>query len=168
MNKYTKSLAALILGVAAATTAVGVAEAHWFDGHGGRCGGYAGAEAPSPEAQKMMQDAYTSMAPKMLELRAKRDELTAKIYSGADQASIDALTREMNALQAKVNEERVKYQQQFAKAGVPMHASGRCMFGPGMGSPRAGGPGMDGHMGRGFGHMGGMRGHGPAMPPADR
>lgn len=169
MNKYTKTVAALVLGIAATATVASVADANWFDGHRGRCGGYMATEDPSPELQKMMEDAYNRMAPMLLEVRAKRDELTAKIYGGGDQASIDALTKQVNELQAKVNTEHVKIEQQMAKAGLPMNASGRCMFGPGprgmMGGMHGMGPGHKG-MGSGMkGMHGGMHGggHGPAM-----
>ena len=82
-----------------------------------------------------------------MELRAKQDELTAKIYSGADAKTIDALSKYINSLQARLTEARVAMQQQFAKAGVPIHAAGRgcnCLFAGG-GMHRAhGGPCMPG------------------------
>ncbi|MDL2266589.1 hypothetical protein LJC46_01190 [Desulfovibrio sp. OttesenSCG-928-G15] len=158
MNKYTKIAAALVLTVAATGAGAGIANAQW--GHGGPCG-FMNNEPPSPEMQQMISDAYQKIAPKLLELRAKRDELTAKIYEGADQATIDGLKRKVDELQSVLNSEHVKLQQQFAKAGMPLHMGGRCMMGF---DHRGMGPGPKGMMG---GHRG-MHGfgHGPAMPPA--
>lgn len=149
MNKYNKSFLAMVLGLVTVVGAAGVAGARWGGPHHGGCGygyGYGAVQPPSPEAQKLMESAYNSIAPLMMELRAKQDELTAKIYGGADEKTIDALSKEVSRLQAQVTDARVKMQQQFVKAGVPMHAGG-CMFGPG--------PGMGMH-----------RGYGPGYQPA--
>lgn len=154
MKKYNKSLMALAIGLVAVMGTAGVASARWGGhggwGHGGGhgCGyGYGMAQPPSPEAQKMMEQAYTQVAPKMLELRAKQEELTAKIYGGGDEKTIGELTRQVERLYTEVTEAQVKMQQQFAKSGIPMHHGGGYHYG--------GGPGW---------HRG-MMGPGPAVPP---
>lgn len=148
--QYKTPFLALLLGLATVVGSAGLAEAR-PGGHGGY-GGYHGGgyhngygSQVTPEAQKMMENAYNAAAPKIMELRAKQAELTAKIYGGADQKTIDALTQEVGRLQAEVMAERVKTQQQFAKAGIPIQHGGACGFGSG---------------------MRGMRGHGYHVPPA--
>lgn len=136
MKKYNKPLLALLIGTMTVIGAAGVAGARW-GGHGGGCGyGYNGGNAPSkqitPEMQQMMEKAYNTIAPMQMELRAKQTELTAKIYGGADDATIQALTKEVDRLQSRVTEARVTMQKEFAKAGMPLHQGGGCMSG-GMG-----------------------------------
>lgn len=141
---------AALISAMAVTGAAGVAEARWggHGGHGGphHRGGYAAQEL-SPETQQMMEKAYNDMAPMIMELRAKQAELTAKIYGGADDKTVQALTTEVNALQARVNEARVRTQREFSRAGVPLHQGSGCWFG-----------------GRGM-HRGGMYGDGPCYGP---
>lgn len=147
MNKYNKSFLALTLGLITILGAVGVASARWGGPHHGGGGyGCGTMQAPSPEAQKLMESSYNTIAPLLMELRAKQDELTAKIYSGADAKTVDTLSKDINSLQAKVTEARVAMQQQFAKAGVPIHAAGRgnCLFADGGMHRMHGGPCMPG------------------------
>jgi hypothetical protein len=101
-------------------------------GHGGRggCGGYGpggyggGYYGPgaaiNPEAQKIVEKAYLDSAPLFLELRAKKEELAAKIYSGADDATVDNLNRQVLDLQSRLNNSRVAMHKALAKAGVPL------------------------------------------------
>lgn len=80
----------------------------------------------------MMEKAYNEIAPLQMELRAKQDELTAKIYGGADEKTVQDVSKQVIALQTRLTEARVKMQQQFAKAGLPLRQSGCPMMG-GMG-----------------------------------
>lgn len=122
MNKYSKSFLALTLSLATLIGAAGMADARWG---GPGCGPMS---APTPEARQMMENAFNAMAPLIMELRAKQDELTAKIYGGADAKTIEALSKEVISLQTRVTEGRVAMQQQFAKAGIPMQfGQGGCM-----------------------------------------
>ena len=160
MNMKNSSLAALLISAMAITGAAGVANAR-MGGHGGpHQGAYAGAQI-SPEMQQSMEKAYNTIAPLQLELRAKQAELTAKIYSGADDKTIQDLSKEVNALQAKVTDARVKMQKDFAKAGIPMNHAFGCMNG----GPEFGMNKGQGMMHGGF-HRGMGMGHGPAMPPS--
>ena len=130
MNKYNKSFLALTLGLITIIGAASAASARWGGphhggGHGYGCGSM---QAPSPEAQKLMEDSYNAMAPLVMELRAKQDELTAKIYGGSDEATINSLSKDVNRLHDQVTQARVSMQQKFAKAGIPMYQAGRgCM-----------------------------------------
>jgi hypothetical protein len=143
MTGLHKSLLALIVGGVALAGAAGIADArpgghHPYAGGAGPCGG---AWQVTPEMSRMMEKTYNDMAPLLLELRAKEDELTAKIYGGADEKVIKELTEAVGRLQARVTEVRVNMQKQFAKAGVPLRGGLGCADG--------------------YGHMGGGRhGHG--------
>jgi hypothetical protein len=87
----------------------------------------------TPEAQKEIVAAYDTMIPLIMELRAKQDEFTAKLYSGADNKTIEALGKEIARLQARVTESQLALQQQLARSGVPLHhvAGGGMMGGGG-------------------------------------
>lgn len=155
MKRYNKPLLALLVGALSMAGAAGLAQA--------RPGGHYGAGGPcyqaaqvTPEMQQMMEKAYNDIAPLIMELRAKQDELTARIYGGADDKTIKDLTDSVVRLQGRVTEARAALQKQFVKSGVPLHAAGCLGFAPGM---RGGCPGMagaGGMMGHGFGP--GMRG----------
>lgn len=175
MKQYNKPLLALLIGAMTIVGAAGVAEARMgMGGHGGFHHGGAYAEL-TPEMQQMMEKAYNDIAPLQLELRAKQQELTAKIYGGADDKAVQQLSAEISALQKRVTDARVKMQQDFAKAGVPMQYG--CPMGGGRGfhgGGPMGGKGFHGPMGfhGGMGGYGGcpgmgMMGPGPAMPGAD-
>ena len=172
MKQYNKPLLALLIGAMTIVGAAGVAEAR-MGGHGGKPFHHGGAYAElTPEMHQMMEKAYNDIAPLQLELRAKQQELTAKIYGGADDKAIQQLSAEVSALQKRVTDARVRMQQDFAKAGIPMQYG--CPMGGGKGFHGfMGGKGFHGPMGdRGFhGPMGGcpgfMTGPGPALPQAD-
>lgn len=110
----------------------------------------------SPEVRETYQKAHASMAPMFLELQAKKQELAAKIYGGADDATVKQLVSEVNALQTKLTEAGAALQQDLVKAGVPMHPGMmQCsVFGSGFHGAKGG------YYGRGgYGHGGG-HGHG--------
>lgn len=169
MKNYNKPILALLIGAMTVMSAAGFAEARMGMHGGGHAMPYYGGamgEGITPEMRQMMEKAYNQMAPLQLELRAKQQELTAKIYGGADDKSVQQVADEVTTLQKRLTEARVKMQQDFAKAGIPMHGGG-CMFGNGpMGGPGKMGHGMGGHgmMGHGMGGHGMMgQGNGPAM-----
>lgn len=171
MKKYNKALIALLVAAMGIAGVAGVASARgWHGSHGGGCngqGGYGpgyghggghgygygpgGTMNLSPEVRGMMEKSYTETAPLFMELRAKQTELTAKIYGGADDKTVQDLSRQVNDLQTRLNDARVRTQQQLAKAGVPLNGVAPC---PGMG-----GMGFHGRMHNGFGYHGG--GYGP-------
>lgn len=177
MKQYNKPLLALLIGAMTIVGAAGIAEAR-MGGHGGKPFHHGGAYAElTPEMHQMMEKAYNDIAPLQLELRAKQQELTAKIYGGADDKTVQQLSAEISALQKRVTDARVKMQQDFAKAGIPMQygcpmGGGRGFHGGPMGGKGFHGPmgfhgGMGGHGGGCPGMGGMMTGPGPAMPDAD-
>ncbi len=99
----------------------------------------------SPEAQAAMQKHWNIVGPLRQELFAKQTELDAKIASGADEASIQNIVKQVNELSAKLNEAQVKMRQQMAKdgmayAGPMMHGAGQMGgmgYGHGMGNGHA-------------------------------
>lgn len=152
MQRYNKTLLALLVSGMTVMGAASFAEARPNQP------GYRHAEA-TPEMHQMMEKAYNDIAPLQLELRAKQQELTAKIYGGADDKVVQQLSSEVNALQKRLTDARVKMQQDFAKAGIPMQF-GCGMMGDGMMGGRGftgGCPGFGGHgRGHGYGFGGGM------------
>ena len=137
MSKVNKSVLALALSLITIMSVAGVANARWGGPMGGGPCGYAysqdAAQTLSPEAQKIMESAHDKMAPLVLELRAKQDEFTSKLYSGADSKTMDALSKDIARLQTQVTEARLALQQQLAQAGVPLrHVAGGGMMGGGM------------------------------------
>lgn len=161
MKKYNKSLLALLLGAMTVVGGAGVASAR-MGMHGGPHHGAYAASQVTPEMRQMMEKAYDAIAPLQLELRAKQQELTAKIYGGADDKTIQELSGQVTSLQTRLTESRIRMQRDFAKAGVPMFMGGCPMGGPGM----HGGPGMTGMHG-GMMH-GGMGALGPCPGYLDR
>jgi|GEM_PF-2836701 len=146
MSKVNKSVLALALGLITIMGVAGAASARWGGPMGGGPCGYGynqdAAQALSPEAQKIMESAYDKMAPLVMELRAKQDEFTAKLYSGADSKTMDALGKDITRLQTQVTEARLALQQQLAQAGVPLrYAAGGCMMAGGMMGGGMRGPG---------------------------
>ena len=116
--------------------------------------------APEKHAtmQKLHADFATATADLKKQVFAKESELNAILYGEkADDKKVEALTSEINALNAKIYAEQVKMHKQMAKEGiVPMGGKGM-MDGKGMmggkGCPMMGGKGMGG----GMGMMGGMQ-----------
>lgn len=161
MKQYNKPLLALLIGAMTVMGAASYADAR--PDHAGKPFHHGGRYADlTPEMHQMMEKAYNDIAPLQLELRAKQQEMTAKIYGGADDKTVQQLSSEVSALQKRLTDARVKMQQDFAKAGVPMR----------YGCPMGGAKGFHGPMGRGgcpgFGHGHGYGfGPGPALPEGD-
>lgn len=132
MKKLSKPLSLFLLGAMFLVGGAGLASARG----GGHFGGYHGqryTDNLTPETREALDKAHAALAPIHMELRAKQSELTAKIYSGADDKTIQQLSQEIGALQVKLTEGRIAVQKQLVKAGVPLH-SGGCFMG-GMGGP---------------------------------
>ena len=175
MRKHNKLLFILavasltLLGSAALSSARG-------DGPGG-CSGYEAMKDLSPEVRDSIRKAHEALTPVFVQYWAKQAELSAKIYSGADDKTIQDIAKEVERLHSQLLEGRIGLQKQMAKAGLPMRAfhggmkggmmgghGGMMgeMMGDGMECPGMGG--MGGHGGKG-GH-GGMMGS-PDAPGAD-
>lgn len=130
MKKISKPLFLFLLGAMFLAGGAGLAGARG----GGHFGGYHGQrnmDTLTPETREALDKAHAALAPVYMELQAKQAVLTAKIYSGADDKTVQELSREIGALQAKLTEGRIAVQKQLAKAGVPLHSDGYLMGGPG-------------------------------------
>lgn len=168
MKKQNKILVALLAAAIGVAGLAGVAAArggcygggHWGGHYGG--GYYGGGMNMAPETREIVQKFHTSMGPLYMELQAKRQELTAKTYSGADENSLKGLVSEVNALQNRLNEAGADMHKQLAKAGVTLN--GGMMNCPVMGGAFHG----QGYGGRGFHggpRHGGMGFHGAGGCP---
>lgn len=134
MKKVRIVLMALALCAVGVFGATGMANAQ----PGMHGGGYPYYSNMSPETQAAMQKHWNTVDPLRQQLFAKQAELDAKIASGASDAEISSVTKEINNLSAKLTEAQVQMQREMAKQGMP----------------------YGGHMG-GYGHRGGMGyGHG--------
>lgn len=146
MKTYRNALAT-ILTLAFVIAFVGLASAQ------GMMGGM-GNMTPEKHAtmQKMHEDFATATADLKKQVFAKESELNAILYGEkVDDKKVEALTSEINALNAKIYAEQVKMHKQMAKEGiVPMGGKGMM---DGKGCPMMGGKGMGG----GMGMMGGMQ-----------
>lgn len=146
MKTYRNALAT-ILTLAFVIAFVGLASAQ------GMMGGM-GNMTPEKHAtmQKMHADFATATADLKKQVFAKESELNAILYGEkVDDKKVEALTSEINALNAKIYAEQVKMHKQMAKEGiVPMGGKGMM---DGKGCPMMGGKGMGG----GMGMMGGMQ-----------
>jgi len=114
------------------------------------------------KVDKLRQEQWTAMNALREKLSAKRSELLAARRAG-DQAKVDAVTKDINALYAEMAQKREEHWAEMAEIvgkDVPGPGYGRG-FGPGYG------PGFGPGMGRGFGPgMGrgmGMMGYGPGF-----
>jgi hypothetical protein len=116
------------VGVFGATGTAGA----WAGMHGG---GHPYRSAMSPEAQAVMQKHMEAAAPLRQQLFAKQAELDAKIASGAGDAEVGSVTKEINRLSAELNEAQVQMRRETAGPGMPYGGA------------------------EGYGHRGGM-GHG--------
>ena len=150
MKTYRNAIAT-ILTLAFVTAFAGLASAQgMMDGMGNM----------TPEKHATMQKLHADFATATADLKkqvfAKESELNAELYGEkVDDKKVEALTSEINALNAKIYAEQVKMHKQMAKEGiVPM--GGKGMMG-GKGCPMMGGKGMGGEMGGGMGMMGGMQ-----------
>ena len=164
MKNYSKSLMALVIGSMVLVGAAGVASARGGcgGGEGGRGGHGMYGDAMkdlSPEVRDSIRKAHDALTPLAVQYKAKRAELSAKIYSGADDKTIQDLSKEVERLHSQLLEGRVGLQKQMAKAGLPMGGHGGMMGGGMMGGNMMGGN-MMGHNGGGMRHGGGMMGCG--------
>ena len=167
MKRYSKSLMVLVIASLAIVGAAGAASARggcggYGGGHGGGYGGGYGEAMRnlSPEVRDSLRKAHDAIVPLAVQYRAKHAELSAKIYSGADDKTIQDLTKEVERMHSQLLEARLGLQKQMAKAGLPMRGmmGGDCLggFGGGMGGCGGMGGGMMG--GHGWGHRGGPGG----------
>ncbi len=153
MKNCHKKLLVLLAGVLL-VTASATAFAHGWRGHWGGQGDCYNTQytnAMTPEIKSILEKSHAAIAPLYAELRSKQAELTTKIYSGADDKSLQALTQDITSLQSRLTEARVSLQKQLAKAGVNLgDGLGGCpAFQGGMGS---------GYHGGGFGYHSGPGG----------
>jgi len=107
----------------------------------------------SPEkqaaAQKIYADFNTKTATMRQQLTAKQYELNAQLYNATpDDRKVQALTKDIADLNAKVFEAQVALQNQLTKEGIPA-MSGMGMMG-GMSCPMMGGSMGMGGMGMGY------------------
>lgn len=145
--KTNRNVIATVLTLAFITAFAGFASAQ---GHG-MMGGMGGM---TPEKQATMQklhaDFNAATADLNKQLFAKESELNAALYADkTDDKKIDALTKEIGELNAKIYAERIKMHKAMAKEGIV----------PGMGQGMMGGKGGCQMMGGGMQH-GGMMGGG--------
>ncbi|MDR0239144.1 MAG: periplasmic heavy metal sensor [Deltaproteobacteria bacterium] len=152
---FSLALAAM-LGLAAAALAAEPQEA------GQAATGYhgAGMMSLSPEKQaivkKLHEDFYNSTKATRQELISKRHELDAQLYSAKpDENRIQALTKEISDLRAKLYNARISLKGKLIKEGIMLEHRG-----PGMGR----GTGYGHGMGRGTGHDGMGKGRGGMRP----
>lgn len=148
--KTNRNVIATFLTLAFITAFAGFASAQ---GHG-MMGGM-GNTTPEKQAtmQKLHADFNTATADLHKQLFAKEAELDAALYADKpDEKKIDALTKEINDLNAKIYAEKVKMHKAMAKEGIV----------PGKGQGMMGGKGGCQMMGGGMGGMqhGGMMGGG--------
>jgi len=124
--------------------------------------GHMGAITPEKQAtmQKLHEEYYTATADLQKQLFAKNAELDAQLYGDkTDDAKVEALTAEINALNAKIFTERIKLNKAMAKEGImPMGGRGMMNNCPNAGGGMMGGKGM---------HRGMMHGMQYDRPDAD-
>jgi zinc resistance-associated protein len=100
-------------------------------------------------AQKIYADFNTKTATMRQQLAAKQYELNAQLYSATpDDKKVQALTKDISDLNAKLFEAQVALQNQLTKEGIPA-MSGMGMMG-GMNCPMMGGSMGMGGMGMGY------------------
>ena len=136
------------LAILALTSSLALARGGMGGGQGGQggCPGMGGGWGQlSPEKQAAFQKLHDAFATKTAQLRAdlgvKMAELNAlSVAATPDQAKIDAVTKQIGDLQAKLLSERTQFRIQVSKEVGPGVAGGGC---PGMGG------GMGGYHGGG-------------------
>jgi len=132
-----------VLGFAGLASAQG----HMMGGQGmGMMGGNMMGLTPEKQAaaQKIYADHNAATVQLKQQLFAKQSELNAQLYGGAtDDKKVQALTKEIGDLNAKLFEAQVTLKRQLTKEGIP------AMGGMGMGSCGMMGGGMGG-MGMGM------------------
>lgn len=133
-----------VLGFAGLASAQG----HMMGGQGmGMTGGNMMGLTPEKQAaaQKIYADHNAATVQLKQQLFAKQSELNAQLYGGAtDDKKVQALTKEISDLNAKLFESQVNLKRQLAKEGIP--ATG----GMGMGMGGMGCGMMNGGMGMGM------------------
>jgi len=125
MNTFNFRTLSLSLALAAM---LGLSGAAMAGPHGG------GMMNLSPEKQeivkKLHEDFYNSTKPIRQELIAKRHELDAQLYNAnPDEKKIEALTKEISDLRAKLYSARVTLKGKLIKEGITLERGGD---GPGM------------------------------------
>ena len=158
--KTYRNIVGTALTLAFITAFAGFASAQ---GHG-MMGGM-GAMTPEHQAtmQKLHADFNTATADLQKQLFAKESELNAALYADKpDDKKVDALTKEIGELNAKIYAERVKMHKAMAKEGIVPDKGGCQMMGGGMKGGMQHGGMMGGMMGgmQHDGMMGGMTGNG--------
>jgi zinc resistance-associated protein len=114
-------------------------------GQGGGMGGCGGMAQLTPEKQAAFQKLHDAYAAKTAQMRAdlgvKMAELNAlSVGQTPDQAKIDATTKQIGELQAKLLSERTQLRIQVAKEVGPVGGMGGCGgMGGGMGGYHGGG-----------------------------
>ncbi|EHJ45937.1 hypothetical protein DFW101_3752 (plasmid) [Solidesulfovibrio carbinoliphilus subsp. oakridgensis] len=141
MNTRKKTLGlALALAMVSLLGLSGLANAQMMGpgmmgGHGmGMMGGPMSGLTPEKQAvaQKLYNEHYTATAQLRQQLFTKQSELNAQLYGGAtDDKKVQALTKEINDLLAKMYDAQVALQNQLTKEGIPA-MGGMGMMGPGM------------------------------------
>ena len=142
--KRNNKLALIALSLIALGSTPVLAQNHWgyADGMQQRGGTPMTAEQQAA-AQKIYDDYYSQTSALRQQLTSKRYEYNALLTaSSPDTAKINAVAKEMEALNQSLDEQRVKRDVAMAQAGVPR--------GAGMGYGGCGGGGNH----RGGGHMG--------------
>lgn len=161
MKTYRNAIAT-ILTLAFVTTFAGLAAAQ---GHGMMGGGmqHGAMGGMTPEKQAVMQKLHADYDAATADLRkqlfAKESELNAELYAEKpNEKNVEALTNDINALNAKIFAERVKMHKAMAKEGI-MPMGGKGMMGGKGGCPMMGDGMNHGKMGGGMQHgmMGGMK-----------
>ena len=161
--KTQRNILALALALALVIAFAGIAGAQRHGMAGGGMGGM------TPEQQAAMHKLHAEHAAATAGLKqqlfAKESALTGELYSeNPDEGNIEALTKEINAIHAKLYAEKVKLQKQMAREGI-LPGGGQGMMGGGMGCPMMGGGGMMGGHGMRHGQVGGQAE--PTAPEGD-
>ena len=171
MKTYRNAIAT-ILTLAFITAFAGLAAAQGHGMKGGMQHGTMGGMTPEKQAvmQKLHADYDAATADLRKQLFAKESELNAELYGeNTDEKKVEALTNDLNALNAKIFAERIKMHKAMAKEGF-MPMGGKGMMGGKGDCPMMGGGMQHGMMGGGM--MGGMKqdmpGNGtPGQAPVD-
>lgn len=141
--KRNNKLALIALSLIALGSTPVLAQHHWGYGDSQQRGGIPMTTEQQATAQKIYDDYYSQTSALRQQLVSKRYEYNALLTaSSPDTAKINAVAKEMEALNQSLDEQRVKRDVALAQAGVPR--------GAGMGYGGCGGGGNY----RGGGHMG--------------
>lgn len=84
-------------------------------------------------AQKIYTDFYAKTATMRQQLNAKQYELNVQVNNpGSDEKKVQALSKEVADISAKLYEAQAAFQNQLAKEGIPAMGGMAMMGGPGM------------------------------------